>query len=141
MFGTGGDEINTNCYQKDPSTQEDLKLSGETLEQALDSFTQSTHGALRQLGKKVVVWQGGLYLIALVALADSYIFCVEMALEHQVSLAKDTIVMYAIISILVLSIQLIKIPRVWISSKHAAKVAKKGFRVVHAPSDYFYLVN
>ncbi|KAJ2924120.1 hypothetical protein H1R20_g12963, partial [Candolleomyces eurysporus] len=102
MFGTGGDEINTKCYQKDPNTQEDLKRSGATLEKALDSFTQSTHGALRQLGKKVVVWQ-------------------EMALDHRVSLANDTIV------------------TVWISSKHAAKVAKKGFRVVHAPSDYFYL--
>ena len=57
MFGTGGDEINENCYQKDPSTQEDLKRSGATLEKALDSFTRSTHGALRQLGKKVVVWE------------------------------------------------------------------------------------
>ncbi|RXW23792.1 hypothetical protein EST38_g2061 [Candolleomyces aberdarensis] len=102
MFGTGGDEINVKCYQKDPNTQEDLKRSGATLEKALDSFTQSTHGALRQLGKKVVVWQ-------------------EMVLDHRVSLANDTIV------------------TVWISSKHAAKVAKKGFRVVHAPSDYFYL--
>ncbi|KAJ2924124.1 hypothetical protein H1R20_g12964, partial [Candolleomyces eurysporus] len=102
MFGTGGDEINENCYQKDPSTQEDLKRSGATLEKALDSFTQTTHGALRQLGKKVVVWQ-------------------EMALNHRVSLANDTIIM------------------VWKSSEHATEVAKKGFRIVHAPSDYFYL--
>ncbi|RXW23789.1 hypothetical protein EST38_g2062 [Candolleomyces aberdarensis] len=79
MFGTGGDEINENCYQKDPSTQEDLKHSGATLEKALDSFTQSTHGALRQLGKQVVVWQ-------------------EMALNHRVSLANDTIIMQATVA-------------------------------------------
>ncbi|KAJ2919173.1 hypothetical protein MD484_g1277, partial [Candolleomyces efflorescens] len=102
MFGTGGDEINENCYQKDPSTQEDLKRSGASFEQALDLFTQSTHGALRDLGKKVVVWQ-------------------EMALDHRIHLENGTIV------------------TVWKSSKHAAKVVKKGFRVVHAPSDYFYL--
>ena len=62
MFGTGGDEINVNCYDKDAQTQEDLKKSGKTLEQALDTFTRRTHGALRGLGKKAVVWQGGLSL-------------------------------------------------------------------------------
>ena len=30
--------------------------------------------------------------------------------------------------------------RVWISSQHAADVASKGFRLVHGPSDFFYLV-
>ena len=30
--------------------------------------------------------------------------------------------------------------RVWISSQDAAAVAAKGFRIVHSPSDYFYLV-
>ena len=30
--------------------------------------------------------------------------------------------------------------RVWISSADAAAVAGKGFKLVHAPSDYFYLV-
>jgi hexosaminidase len=59
MFGTGGDEINVNCYDKDEQTQEDLKKSGKTLEQALDTFTRRTHGALRGFGKKAVVWQGG----------------------------------------------------------------------------------
>ncbi|KAG5644539.1 hypothetical protein DXG03_008193 [Asterophora parasitica] len=46
----------------------------------------------------------------------------EMVLAHaNVGLGKDTLVM------------------VWISSQHAAAVAAKGFRIVHAPSDYFYL--
>lgn len=31
--------------------------------------------------------------------------------------------------------------RVWISSQNAAAVAAKGLRLVHAPSDYFYLVH
>ena len=30
-------------------------------------------------------------------------------------------------------------PRVWISSDDVAAVAQKGFRLVHAASDYFYL--
>ena len=30
--------------------------------------------------------------------------------------------------------------RVWISSANAAKVAAKNFRIVHGPSDFFYLV-
>ena len=29
----------------------------------------------------------------------------------------------------------------WISSANAAAVTKKGYRIVHAPSDYFYLVS
>ncbi|PPQ72305.1 hypothetical protein CVT24_004582 [Panaeolus cyanescens] len=102
LFGTGGDELNTNCYAQDAQTQADLKSTGRTLEQALNVFTQATHGALRKLGKTPVVWE-------------------EMALEHTVTLGKDTVVM------------------VWISSQNAAAVAAKGFRVVHAPSDYFYL--
>jgi len=45
----------------------------------------------------------------------------EMALVHQVNLSNETIVM------------------VWISSQDAAAVAAKGLRIVHSPSDYFYL--
>lgn len=45
----------------------------------------------------------------------------EMVLAHDIALGKDTIVM------------------VWISSSHVASVAREGFRVIHAPSDLFYL--
>ncbi|KAH9850196.1 N-acetylhexosaminidase [Lenzites betulinus] len=45
----------------------------------------------------------------------------EMVLEHNVTLGNDTVVM------------------VWISSANAAAVAAKNFRLVHGPSDYFYL--
>ncbi|KAJ7205637.1 N-acetylhexosaminidase [Mycena rebaudengoi] len=45
----------------------------------------------------------------------------EMVLEHSLALSNETVVM------------------VWISSQNAAKVAAKNFRIVHAPSDYFYL--
>ena len=31
------------------------------------------------------------------------------------------------------------LPRVWISSDDVAAVAAKGFRIVHGPSDFFYL--
>jgi hexosaminidase len=56
LFGTGGDEINARCYNDDAQTQQDL--DGRTLDQALDAFTQATHGALRKLGKTPVVWEG-----------------------------------------------------------------------------------
>ncbi|TFK70530.1 N-acetylhexosaminidase [Pluteus cervinus] len=101
-FSTGGDEINQNCYADDDKTQKDLKSQGKTFEQALDTFTQTTHAALHKAGKVAVVWE-------------------EMALDHPVTLRNDTIVM------------------VWISSENAAAVAAKGYRIVHAPSDYFYL--
>ncbi|KAF7293004.1 Beta-hexosaminidase [Mycena indigotica] len=101
-FSTGGDELNTACYTQDAKTQADLKSSGQTLEKALNSFTQATHGALAKLGKNPVVWE-------------------EMVLEHTLMLSNNTVVM------------------VWISSMNAASVASKNFRIVHAPSDYFYL--
>ena len=56
LFSTGGDEINARCYADDAQTQNDL--GGRTFEQALDVFTQATHGALRNLGKTPVVWEG-----------------------------------------------------------------------------------
>jgi len=45
----------------------------------------------------------------------------EMVLSHNITLGNDTVVM------------------VWISSADAASVVAKGFRIVHAPSDFFYL--
>jgi hexosaminidase len=60
LFSTGGDEINARCYADDAQTQHDL--DGRTLEQALDAFTQATHGALRKLGKTPVVWEGVIYV-------------------------------------------------------------------------------
>ncbi len=102
-FSTGGDEINANCYTDDAVTQADLSASGQTFTQALSSFTESTHKALRAAGKTPVVWE-------------------EMVLDYNVtSLGNDTVVM------------------VWISSDHVAAVAEKGYKLVHAASDYFYL--
>ncbi|KAJ7904845.1 beta-hexosaminidase [Mycena leptocephala] len=96
-FSTGGDELNTACYTQDAQTQADLKKAGKTLEQALNTFTQATHGALANWIK--IQWFG----------------------KHQLTLSNNTVVM------------------VWISSTNAAAVAAKNFRLVHAPSDYFYL--
>ncbi|KAG6336864.1 hypothetical protein ID866_2222 [Astraeus odoratus] len=101
-FSTGGDELNTNCYVNDTATQQQLNATGMTLDSALDVFTQATHGTLIAQGKTPVVWE-------------------EMALDWNVTLSNETIVM------------------VWISSAHAAAVVEKGFRIVQAPSDYFYL--
>ncbi|KAH9960978.1 N-acetylhexosaminidase [Lactifluus volemus] len=70
LFATGGDGINTRCYQDDPQTQQDL--AGRTLNEALDVFTQATHGALRSLGKTPVVSE-------------------EMVLNFNLTLSNDTI--------------------------------------------------
>lgn len=58
LFSTGGDELNVNCYTQDAPTQADLKNSGKTLFQALDVFTQTSHNALKSIGKTPVVWEG-----------------------------------------------------------------------------------
>ena len=71
MFSTGGDELNVNCYSIDEPTQATLNATGRTFEQALDDFTQSTHGVLEHSGKTPVVWE-------------------EMVLDHNVTLSADT---------------------------------------------------
>ncbi|EEB94073.1 hypothetical protein MPER_07179, partial [Moniliophthora perniciosa FA553] len=45
----------------------------------------------------------------------------EMVLEHNITLKNDTVAL------------------VWISSQHAASIVAKDIRIIHAPSDYFYL--
>lgn len=102
LFSTGGDELNVKCYTDDEETQASLNATGKTLEQALDTFTQTTHKALIAEGKTPVVWE-------------------EMVLVHNVTLNPDTLVL------------------VWISSDDVKAVAEKGFKLIHAASDYFYL--
>jgi hexosaminidase len=57
-MSTGGDELNTNCYANDYPTQQQLNSTGMTLNDALNKFTQTTHGALMAAGKTPVVWEG-----------------------------------------------------------------------------------
>lgn len=73
-FSTGGDELNTNCYVNDTATQKELNATGLTLNDALDVFTQATHGALMAQGKTPVVWE-------------------EMVLSWNITLSNETIVM------------------------------------------------
>ncbi|KAF9234700.1 glycoside hydrolase family 20 protein [Melanogaster broomeanus] len=101
-FSTGGDELNTNCYADDYPTQQQLNATNMTLNGALNTFTETTHGALIAEGKTPVVWE-------------------EMVLNWNITLSNETIVM------------------VWISSEDAVAVAERGFRIVQAPSNYFYL--
>ncbi|KAF8877161.1 glycoside hydrolase superfamily [Gymnopilus junonius] len=75
-FGTGGDEVNENCYDDDEETQREL---------AFDTFTHITHQALRFVGKTPTVWEG------------------------------------------------------WISAHNVASLVKKGYKVIHASNEYFYL--
>ncbi|KAI4525031.1 glycoside hydrolase family 20 protein [Schizophyllum commune Loenen D] len=101
-FSTGGDEINTKCYEADEQFQQELNATGASFDTALDSFIQEVHGSLAEVNKTPVVWE-------------------EMLLEQNVTLSNETLVI------------------VWVSSENAAKVAEKKFKIVHGPSDYFYL--
>lgn len=58
FMSTGGDELNANCYTQDAKTQQLLSSSGQTLEEALNTFTVATHNTLAQVGKTPVVWEG-----------------------------------------------------------------------------------
>ncbi|KAG2341533.1 glycoside hydrolase family 20 protein [Suillus weaverae] len=58
---------------------------------------------------------------ALIAEGKTPVVWEEMVLNWNLTLANETIVM------------------VWISSADAAAVAARGFRIIHAPSNYFYL--
>ena len=62
----------------------------------------------------------------------------EMVLNFNITLAQDTIVIYVCNKPILTSI-LIFYFRIWISSEDAAAVAEKNFRIVHVPSNYFYL--
>src|SRR5882762_5376444 len=55
LISTGGDEINTHCYDVDQQTQQIFNSTGQTFNQSLNAFTQTTHGALANLGKTPVV--------------------------------------------------------------------------------------
>jgi hexosaminidase len=57
-FSTGGDELNTECYANDYPTQLQLNSTGETLNSALNTFTEVTHAALIAEGKTPIVWEG-----------------------------------------------------------------------------------
>jgi len=91
-FSTGGDELNTNCYTDDYPTQQQLNSTGMTLNDALNTFTQATHGALIAEGKTPVVWEGestvSLSIMALNRGGHS-----EMVLNWNVTLSNETIVM------------------------------------------------
>ncbi|KAF9234697.1 glycoside hydrolase family 20 protein [Melanogaster broomeanus] len=60
---------------------------------------------------------------ALIAEGKTPVVWEEMVLNWNLTLSNETIVM------------------VWISSEDAAAVAERGFRIVQAPSNYFYLVS
>lgn len=58
LFSTGGDELNGPCYENDTQTQQALKSTGQSLEQALNTFVSTIHTKLNTLGKTPVVWEG-----------------------------------------------------------------------------------
>ncbi|KAK0485304.1 N-acetylhexosaminidase [Armillaria luteobubalina] len=87
-FSTGGDEINFNCYDDDDVTQADLAARGITITQALDSFTESTHGALRMAGKTPVVWEEMLLDYNITTLGNDTIVMVWLSSENAAAVAE-----------------------------------------------------
>ncbi|GJE96907.1 glycoside hydrolase family 20 protein [Phanerochaete sordida] len=118
LFSTGGDEVNTNCYAQDAQTQADLQASGMTLDEALDQFLHATHAVVRAQGKTPIVKEGGYAVNRRRRNAD---VAIDMILKHNTTLPNTTIAV------------------VWISSQDAKNVTERGYRVIHQPSDYFYL--
>ncbi|KAG1799270.1 uncharacterized protein HD556DRAFT_1203246, partial [Suillus plorans] len=53
-----GNGINKNCYADDYLAQQQLNSTGMTLNGALDTFAQTTRGALIAHEKTPVVWEG-----------------------------------------------------------------------------------
>lgn len=57
-FSTGGDELNVPCYDQDAETQQILTSTGQTLNDALNTFVRAAQGSLHNLGKTPIVWEG-----------------------------------------------------------------------------------
>ena len=70
------------------------------------------------------------------------LFGIEMVLNFNLTLSNDTIALYvtAISPTIPSQTLMCNIARVWISSSDAAAVTAKGFRIIHAASNSFYLV-
>lgn len=79
-MSTGGDEVNLNCYNNDAETQAELKSSNQTLDEALNTFVQATHDALKKAGKTPLVKE-------------------EMVLDYNLTLSNDTIAMSVSLSL------------------------------------------
>ncbi|KAF5357273.1 hypothetical protein D9757_013008 [Collybiopsis confluens] len=105
-----------------PSTL--FSTGGDELDMPCYAADEATQKTLKETGKTLfdalddftATTHGALH-----ALGKTTVVWEEMVLEYNTTLRNDTIIM------------------VWISSNDAAAVVEKGFRIVHAPSDYFYL--
>ncbi|KAJ3988339.1 N-acetylhexosaminidase [Lentinula detonsa] len=108
-----------------PSTM--FSTGGDELDTACYSADEPTQMILNETGRTLfealddftATTHGALH-----TLGKTTVVWEEMVLEYNTTtLRNDTIVM------------------VWISSDDAAAVVQKGYRIVHAPSNYFYLVS
>lgn len=81
MISTGGDEVQTTCYDNDEETQRDLNATGRTLNEALTDFVHGTHGALVDAGKTPVVWEGMYVDLVLVCAMRARLRLIAMRLQ------------------------------------------------------------
>jgi hexosaminidase len=64
----------------------------------------------------------------------------DLVLDHDVTLSNNTLVMFVLFHTYLMLMFTEAVSRVWRSPSRATDVASKNFRIIHAPSDYFYLV-
>jgi len=139
MFSTGGDGLNTNCYTQDAQIQADLIQSGRILEPALDAFTQSTHGALKAIGKTPVVWEGKGCQSLTAINPLTWVYRNGIHTQCGALRPSDCNASRRLLQGRCENIEINN--RVWVSSQNVAAVAGKQLMSVHAPSDYFYLAS
>jgi len=110
---------------------------GITFEEALDKFTQNTHSVLANARKTPVVWEGHSHQVYPGNHCFTRLFQRWPLNIKSISEMTPLSCGWPISSSQPL--QSLTDHRVWISSEHVGAVAQKGFRLIHAASDFFYL--
>lgn len=101
-----------------------MRRKGWSIEDALDHFTTATHSTVRSLHKIPLVWE-------------------EMVSDSHDSLESDQLILFNLIAQILdhdlPSLSNDTIVTVWQNTSNAKSVAQRGYRIVHASSEYFYL--
>jgi hexosaminidase len=90
------------------------------LDSLLSTFINGLHKSVRKAGKTPVVWE-------------------ELVLDHSLDLEEETVVLSWINSVHSFLLALGEAYWPCREQNHTAAIVEKGFRTIHAPSDYFYL--
>ena len=142
MMSSGGDEVNLPCWNEDEPTIEDLAQSNTTIDQALNNFIHEVQGVMHANGKMPFIKSG--------SCTSSYFWIVlkvilnfaDMVLTHNVPVLNNTAVVSVMSAFNTIHLADFHcLYSVWQTSADAVKVAQRGLRFIHQPSNYFYLVS